>query len=408
MQRIVVTGMGIASPLGLSAPALWQELVEGRSGIRDITSFDTSGLPCRRAAEVPDLSTLEFPGRKSVWALSRSITMGFAAAKFALEDAGIAIAEANRSEMGVVYGTTLAGLGPLTRFDQQALRDGPRLADPLMFPSTGASAPGCQVSIMLGIEGFNTTVSNGQTSGLDAIHYACQFIRMGRADTVLAGGVEEICWESFLACCHRGLLAGSTNGGGECCRPFDSRRNGSVAGEGSAVLVLEDLEHARSRGAHIYAEVSGYGARFDASPQGTAGSESALEAMTASLGEAGLSPSGVDAVFASANGSVAGDRFEAQALRRLFEGAHPPPVTAVKSMLGESYSAAGLLQAAVAVLALQRQVVPPTPNYECPDPVAPLPSIAREALATPLSTALINTFGAVGNHASLVLSAYEN
>jgi 3-oxoacyl-[acyl-carrier-protein] synthase II len=280
---------------------------------------------------VPDLSTLEFPGRKSVWALSRSITMGFAAAKFALEDAGIAIADANRSEMGVVYGTTLAGLGPLTRFDQQALREGPRLADPLMFPSTGASAPGCQVSIMLGIDGFNTTLSNGQTSGLDAIHYARQFIRMGRAQMVMAGAVEEICLESFLACCHRGLLAGATNGSCECCRPFDSRRNGALAGEGSAVLVLEDWEHARNRGAHVYAEVSGYGACFDASPQGTSGPDAALGSMAAALRDAGLSPSDVDAVFASANGSVAGDRFEAQALRRLFTAAHLPPVTAVKS-----------------------------------------------------------------------------
>src|SRR6267142_4581965 len=164
MRRIVVTGIGVATPLGLDPRELWAAVSGGRSAIGPMSLFDVSEFPCGVGAEVKDLEAIEFTGRKSVWALSRSITLGFAAARLALADAGIALGPANNSGIGVVYGTTLSGLAPLAAFDQLALREGPRLADPLTFPSTGASAPACQISIMLGLDAFNTTLSNGQSS----------------------------------------------------------------------------------------------------------------------------------------------------------------------------------------------------------------------------------------------------
>lgn len=187
-MRIVVTGIGVLTPLGLESEQLSSAVSEGRSGIGPVSLFDTPELPGANAAEVKDLGAIQFSSRKSVWAISRSITLGFGAARLALENGGVKLkSDEVSSGIGVAYGTTLGGLAPLAKFDQLALREGPRLADPLTFPSTGASAPACQISIMLGLDGFNTTLSNGQSSGLDAIRYASQFIRLGRAHTVIAG-----------------------------------------------------------------------------------------------------------------------------------------------------------------------------------------------------------------------------
>jgi 3-oxoacyl-[acyl-carrier-protein] synthase II len=370
--------------------------------------FDVSEFPCGVGAEVKDLKAIEFTGRKSVWALSRSITLGFAAARLALADAGIALGPADNSGIGVVYGTTLSGLAPLAAFDQLALREGPRLADPLTFPSTGASAPACQISIMLGLDAFNTTLSNGQSSSLDAIRYASQFIQLGRAHTVIAGGVEEICKEIFVSCYRGHLLAGSKSGRTEACRPFDYRRSGTVLGEGGAALILEDLDHALRRNATIYAGVAGHGSSFDPSLRMTSKPKAAVTCMQSALREAKLEPSRIDAVFASANGSRVSDRVEMQALRNVFSDEHLPATTAAKSMLGESYSASGAIQSAIAVLALKHQAVPGTVNFERPDPTCPVDSVVKQTVSMPLSHVMVNAFGHSGNHASLVLSSYEN
>jgi 3-oxoacyl-[acyl-carrier-protein] synthase II len=406
-RRVVVTGLGVATPVGTGADAYWDALWAGRSGIGPISLFDASGLWSQSAAEVRDLSSVELPGRKEQWTVSRSITLGFAAAKLALEHARITVTEENRSQIGVVYGSTLACLNLLARFDQQALREGPRTCDPVMFPDTGVSAPACRVSILLGINAFNATLSNGPTSGLDAIAYGVHFIRMGRAHTVLAGGVEELCFETFLGYYRRGFLSGARDGGEEACRPFDRRRNGIVMGEGSAVLALEDLEHARERGATILAEVRGYGTAFDPLPCGGYDREArgATAAMANALGQAELAPAEVDWIAASASGSRVGDSMEAKATSRLFGTDRHPPVTALKSMLGDSYSAAGALQSAAAVLALHRGGIPPTMNCSEPDDECLRGSLVTSARDAKLKTVLVNSFGCNGNNASIVLAA---
>jgi 3-oxoacyl-[acyl-carrier-protein] synthase II len=401
MSRVVITGIGTVTPAGLANQALWQALTEKRSAISEVSLFDASPFRCHSAAEVKGLESDSFPGRKGLWQISRSIALAFAAAKAALEDAGIDGAPDTHREIGVVYGTTLGGLSPLLKLDRQALAEGPRATDPMLFPSAGASAPGCQISITLGMQAFNSTLSNGQTSGLDALQYAAQFIRLGRAQTVLAGAVEELSLDTFRACANGRLLAGSRAGTLEEMRPFDAGRSGFVLGEGAAVLVLESLEHAQRRHASIWAEFTGYG--FSFSPSSKTRLEAAITAIETALGRAGLQSSDLGAVFATANGSIAGDRIEGMALNATLPGC---PVTSIKPVVGESYSAAGAIQSAAALLALRHQVLPGTLGYEWPDRRCPRLPVVQDTREAKISSIIVNAFGRNGNHSSVVFSNY--
>jgi 3-oxoacyl-[acyl-carrier-protein] synthase II len=405
-RRVGITGIGVLSPIGTGSTAFWRGMLEGKAGIEPVTLFDTSKAGSHRAAEVKGFDPAQFVERKGLQYLNRSITLGCAAAKLALEDAEITVSDENRSRIGVVYGTTLSCLNMMARFDQQSLLEGPRSVNPMNFPNTGVSAPACQVSIMFGMDAFNTTLSNGPTSSLDAVKYAVDFIRLGRADLVLAGGVEELCVETFLAHALAGLLSGSSPSEEEICAPFDRRRNGIVLGEGSAVLVLEQYEQARRRGAPIYAEVGGYGSAFTpvASNGHCSQTRGAIAAMQGALNDARIDPSQIDLVCANANSSYAGDLMEAKALDQAFSIGQKPHITAIKSMIGESYSAAGALQVSAAALALRYQAIPPTINYGEPDTECPLDTIVRASQQTELRNILINAFGCNGNNASLLLT----
>jgi 3-oxoacyl-(acyl-carrier-protein) synthase len=273
----------------------------------------------------------------------------------------------------------------------------------MAFPDTGVSAPSCRVSIELGLRAFNTTLSNGQTSGLDAIAYAASFIRKGRASVVLVGGVEELCQETFFGHHRLGLLATPCNGTAESCRPFDRQRNGLVLGEGSAVLALEGFEHARSRGAKMLAEFRGYGSAFHPDGFDVRG-EDAAQAMQNALHHAAIDKKAIGAIFANANSSRAADRMESAVLARVFRD-DQPAVTAIKSMVGESYSAAGAMQAAAAVLALQHRMVPPTIGYLNADPDCSPVAVPTSAMLLDRPAAMVNAFGCNGNNASLVLAS---
>lgn len=403
MRRIVITGLGAITPAGSDPAALWDTLQAGKTCIEEISTFDASLCACKRAAQIKDAESIPFPGKKNLWTITRSILFGYAAAAGALQDARLS--SELRARTGVVFGSTLGGLTPLMSLDRQAVKDGPRLTDPLLFPSAGPSAPGCQVSITAGLQAFNTTLSNGQTSGLDAIHYAARWIRSGRHPLVVAGAVEEISLDILRTCERARLLAGSGRAGDGDCRPFDRRRTGFLLGEGAAALVLEDLEHALARNAHIYAEVAGYGFHFESRPSRRV--EAASLSIAAALTTAGKKPHQIDAAFASANGSVSGDRYEAEALSNIFSDL-PLSVTAVKSMLGESYSAAGSIQAVAAVLALNAGSVPGTYGFEQSDPNIGGLRVARQTMPAQLQAVLVNSFGRNGNHASLIVTSYVN
>jgi len=395
MSRVVITGIGVTTPAGRTNRDFWEALTEKRSAIDLVSLFDASPFRRPLAAEVKGVDGNTFPGRKSLWKISRSIALAFDAATSALYDAGIDTTPGQHPEMGVVFGTTLGGLAPLLDLDRQALAKGPRAADPMLFPSAGASAPSCQISVTLGMQAFNTTLSNGQTSGLDAIQYAAQFIRLGRAEAVLAGGVEEISLDTFRACLNGRLLAS------EQMRPFDATRSGFVLGEGAAVLVLESLEHALDRNANIWAEFTGYG--FSFSPSARTRLDAAITAIETALCRARLRPSDIGAVFANANGSVAGDRIEGQALNSALPGC---PVTSIKPVVGESYSAAGAIQSAAALLALRHQALPGTAGFDRPDRKCPGLPVVQDTREGKISSVMVNAFGRTGNHSSVVFSNY--
>lgn len=404
MKRVVITGIGMATPLGSCKDTFWLALLQSRIAIGPISVITPvqGAHGMRSGAEVKDLEALGFPGKRTLWNISRSIKLGYAAADASLKDAGIDSESTLRERIGVVFGSTLGGLGPLLDMERQAAQQGPRYVDPSLFPSAGPSAPGCQVSITGNMPTLNTTVSNGQTSGLDAIHYASRQIQLGRVDAALAGAVEEISPEIFTTCEEAMLLAGSRPGTDPACRPFDARRSGFVPGEGAACVLLEDLASARARNAHIYAEVTGYSFCFW--PRACRRNEAAARAMSQALRVAGVEADSIGAVFASANGSLAGDLAEAKGIHQMF-GEHGAPVIAIKGMLGESYSAAGLIQTVIGVLSLENKVAPSSCGCEVPDPHMPKIAIAQKPVPLAHSSVLINAFGRSGGHASLVLQA---
>jgi 3-oxoacyl-[acyl-carrier-protein] synthase II len=407
-RRVVITGIGVVSPMGIGAEAFWDGLSRGVSGIDDISRFDTMSFRSKRAAIVQDFECGKMLGRKECWSGSRSVSFALAAAKSALDHAGIEITSENQSSIGVSLGTTLACLNLMAKLDQQALREGPRTTDPALFPDTGVSAPACRISIMFGMRAFNVTLSNGATSGLDAIHYGVDAVRKGYAHTVLAGGMEEICKESFIGVYAQGLLSPGEIGEEEMCRPFDRRRSGTILGEGCAIVVLEDLEHARARGAHIWAEVIGYGTAFDPTASlSDGGGEAGCRAMRLALKDSAVMPDQVDLVFSNANSGRIGDIAESDALRCVFGQSSNLFVTATKSMLGESYSASGALQIAACAMAMEHGIIPPTINCEEPDPKCQVRQLVREPHETSIRIALANSSGWAGNAASLVLSTSD-
>jgi 3-oxoacyl-[acyl-carrier-protein] synthase II len=402
-KRIAITGLGVATPIGIGADAFWTALANGTSGIEPVSRFDVSRLRARHAAAVKTCDWAKIHGRKESWSGSRIVSFTLASAALALEHAGIELTPENRPQIGVAVGTTLACLNLMTGFDQQALREGPRTCDPMMFPDTGVSAPACRISIAFGVNAFNITLSNGATSGLDAIHYGGEAIRKGGAHTVLTGGTEEVCLESFAGAHVQGLLSGCRDGEPELCAPFDRRRNGIVLGEGCAILVLEEYEHARARGAQIWAEVLGYGTAFNPRQDLRSG-QAVCRAMRKALQDAGMDANEVDLVGSSANSSRLGDLAESDAIRCVFGNQPRPFVTAIKSMLGESYSATGAMQAAACVLSMHHETIPPTVGCNEPDPSCAVDRLVREPRKHSVRRALMNTLGCAGNAASLVLA----
>lgn len=399
MGKIVITGVGIVSALGASKQRFWEALLNGDAPFHPITGVDIlpDSTPWGAAVE-----NFEFPvpvKSRQPWTANRSIQFAIAAAQQALVDAGLADAglalnQSGSGEIGVVFGSTRSCLDLIVKLDQDGVQRGPRSVDPLLFPDANPAAPSCRVSLHLGLNAFNAILSNGPTAGLDAISYACHAIRDGLAPIVLAGGVEELTRHTFLFRESMEQLAAEPGP----CAPFSGQ--GVVLGEGCAVLVLEDEQHARDRHAEILAEVSGFGTCFWPEPIGTDRAWQAPEfAMRNALAEARVFPDQVDVVFASANGDTSGDALEARALQCVVPGV---PMTAVKASLGETHSAAGCLHAVACVLAMQSQTIPPTRGSD---------NAGNRAKAGPLNVGLVNCFSTSSStqtYSSLVLRAPEH
>lgn len=406
-RRIVVTGLGAVSPVGVGVDAMWESITAGRSGVGPITAFDASAYPVRFAACVDDWDPTPWIDTKEARRLSRFQQFALASALMAVEDAGLEIDETNADRVGVIVGSGIGGLA--TMEEQKAVLDakGPGRVSPFLVPMMIVDLAAGHISIRLGAKGINYAPVSACATGTHSIGEAGEAIRRGDADVVIAGGfdcgVTPLGLAGFSAA--RSLSTRNDDPQG-ASRPFDADRDGFVMGEGGAVLVLEELEHARSRGARIYGELAGYGASADAyhltapDPSG----DGARRAMQQALDSAGVSPSAVDYINAHGTSTGLGDAAETGAIKQVF-GADAPPVSSTKSMTGHLLGGAGSLEAAICLLAMRHGVLPPTINYTTPDPECDLdyvPNIAREAV---LRSALSNSFGFGGHNATLLFTA---
>jgi 3-oxoacyl-[acyl-carrier-protein] synthase II len=405
MKRIVVTGLGAITPLGLDVPSTWRAAVAGESGIDFIRSFDASGFPVRIAAEVKDFDPSTVAPPKEARRLDRNVLLALGAAKEAVDDA--ALDGFDPARVGVVLGSAIGGfLGIMEQGD--VLRErGPDRVSPHFLPSVLVDSASGQLAITLGLRGPNYAVVSACATGSHAVGEAAELIRRGDADAVLAGGTEACMHPLILAgfCAMRGLAAEEKHPP-RASRPFDATRAGFVIGEGACVLVLEELQAARARGAPIYAEVIGYGASNDAYHMAAPDPEfvGVSEMMRAALQRADLQPEDVDYINAHGTSTPLGDLAETKAIKDVFEDhAYELAVSSTKSVMGHTFGAAGAIEAMMCVLAIRDGVIPPTTNYEVPDPECDLDYVPNEARKADVKVALSNAMGLGGHNGCVIL-----
>jgi 3-oxoacyl-[acyl-carrier-protein] synthase II len=410
-RRVVVTGMGAVSPLGLDVPALWQGIREARSGIGPITLCDASNLDSRIAGEVRGFDPYNYMDRKEVRRNDRFIHLAIAAATEALRTAELSITRENADAIGVIIGSGIGGITTLAEGVVTLQERGPSRISPFLVPAMITNMASGQVSMMFGLKGPNYCPTSACASGAHAIGEAAEIIRRGWAVAMVAGGSEAPITPIGIASFASAKAISTRNDDPTgASRPFDADRDGFVLAEGGAVLVLEDLEFARSRGARILAELVGYGLSADAYhiTQPPPGGEGALRSMRAALHHAGLSPDDIDYINAHGTSTPAGDIAETEAIKRLLgERAYRVPVSSSKSQFGHLLGAAGAIEAIVSILAIQEGLLPPTINYTTPDPQCDLDYVPNTPRTARVDVVLSNSFGFGGHNVSLIFRRYE-
>ena len=410
-KRVVVTGLGCISPLGNDVPTSWRNLVDKQSGADFITHYDTSDYVCKIAAEVKGFDGIELFGPREARRMDPSTQFALAAAQQAVQDAALEINDGNRDRIGAVIGTAIGGIQTLyDQFDNFTKR-GPSRVSPFLVPMMLPDTPGGMVAINMGIRGINFAVVTACATGTNALGEASEVIRRGQTDVMLAGGCEAAIVPLAMAGLSK-MGAMSTYGGdpSRASRPFNLDRTGFVMGEGAAVLVLESLEHALSRGARILAELTSYGSTNDAFHI-SAPSENGLGAaicMRMALDRANLEPINIDYINAHGTGTPLNDKSETAAIKTVFDDyAYEVPISSTKSMTGHMLGAAGAVEALFAIKAIQESILPPTINYEVPDPECDLDYIPNEPRSKEVMNVMSNSFGFGGHNATIILSKFE-
>mgnify|MGYP001170038291 FL=1 len=410
-RRVVVTGVGAVSPLGLTAEETWRGLVDGRSGIRRIEGFDPSDLPVQIAGEVRGFSIGDWVDAKTARQMARFTQFAVAAAGMALQDGRLDPGSIDPCTAAVIMGTGAGGMATILEAQEVAQRRGLMRVSPFFMTTFPHNLPAYHIAQTFRFLGPSLTVSTACATGAQAIGEAMEVIRSGRADVALAGGTEHAIFPLFVASFAVQRAASTRNDEPErASRPFDADREGFVIGEGAAVLLLEAEEHALARGATIYAEVAGSGSSNDGyhpiapDPEGVG----AARAITAALADAGIEPSEVDYVNAHAASTPLGDKAETIAIKRaLGERAAEIPISSAKSMIGHLMGAAGAIEAMATVLTIRDQIIHPTINYETPDPECDLDYVPNVARRASVRVAISNSFGLGGQNACLVFRRYE-
>jgi 3-oxoacyl-[acyl-carrier-protein] synthase II len=404
LRRVAITGIGLVTPVGCGRDEVWSALIAGRSGIGPVSSFDTSAFAVHIGAEVRDFAAEACPRGPSLGHLGRASQFAVAAARMALKDGGIELSESERERAGVCMGTTSGEPGVVERYND-ARKIGALAKMPArLFSQYPCHSLAGNIASDIGLDGSALTFPTACAAGNYAIAYAADLIRAHHADVMLAGGADAFSRITYMGFARLGAIAPQR------CQPFDRNRKGMVPGEGAAVLVLEEADHAKARGATIYAEVRGCGITCDAYHM-TAGhpeGDGAFRAMRAALEQSAIGPDDVDYVSAHGTGTPTNDRIEVLAFRRVFgTRAHRIPMSSIKSMLGHTMGAASAMEAAACALAIHTGVIPPTVNYEAPDPDCDIDCVPNRARSIGPRVVLNNAYAFGGNNASLCLARYD-
>ena len=411
MRRVVVTGLGAVTPLGVGVRSTWDAVLAGTSGVGPITRFDAKDFSTTIAAEVKGFDPERFIDRKEIKRMDPFIHYAMAAAHMAMEDAGLAIDAALGPKVGVYMGSGLGGLSTLERYHQAYMEGGPRKISPFFITMLISNlAPG-HIAMRYGAKGPNIAMSTACSASSHATGEGMHAIRSGVCDVVIAGGAESTITPLGLGgFCTMKALSTRNDDPGTASRPFDRDRDGFIMGEGSTILILEELERARNRGAKIYAELVGYGASADAHhvTAPAPGGEGAARAMTAALADAGVPASAIDYINAHGTSTPYNDLFETMAIKTVFgDRAKSIAVSSTKSMTGHLLGAAGAIEGMFCSLALQEGVIPPTMNYTTPDPECDLDYVPNAPRRQAIRYAMSNSFGFGGTNSVLLFGRFE-
>jgi 3-oxoacyl-[acyl-carrier-protein] synthase II len=410
-RRVVVTGVGLVSPLGIGTEANWEALCAGRNGIGPITKFDAAQFSARIAGEVKRFDPLQFLEKKDVKKMDVFIQYAIAASQFAMDDARLSVTEDIATRVGVFIASGIGGFSTIEREHKALLEGGPRRISPFFIPASIINLAAGQVSIRFSAKGPNSATCTACSASAHAIGDALEIIRRNDAEVMIAGGSEAAITPmgvgGFAA---MRALSTRNDDPAHASRPFDRERDGFIMGEGSGVVILEELEFAKERGATIYAELVGYGMSADAfhitapSEDGDGG----MRVMASALDDAGVGPEAVDYINAHGTSTPYNDKLETLAIRRLFgEHAAKLAISSTKSMTGHLLGAAGGLEAGITALAIKHQLAPPTINYDTPDPECDLDYVPNQARALKIDYALSNSFGFGGTNGALLFKRYE-
>ncbi|MDC9725110.1 MAG: beta-ketoacyl-ACP synthase II [Gammaproteobacteria bacterium] len=405
-RRVVITGLGAITPVGLNVKETWENILAGKSGIAPLTIFDVSDYSVRFGGSVKNFDITTIIPRKDAKKMDTFIHYGIAAGKEAIEDSGIEVTDENAERFGVAIGAGIGGLPGIEAGYDAYLKGGPRKISPFFVPSNIINMVSGNLSIMYGLKGPNIAIATACSSGTHNIASAGRMIQYGDADIMLAGGAEMSTCKTGLGGFAAARALSTRNDDPEAAsRPWDKDRDGFVLGDGAGMVVLEEYEHAVKRGAHIYAELAGSGMSSDAyhmtSP--SVGGEGAARCMKNAMADAGLSAEQIDYVNAHGTSTPAGDAGETQALKSAFgPAAYDVAVSSTKSMIGHLLGAAGGVEAVFSVLAIQDQVAPPTINLDNPDPECDLDYVPHTARQMPLDVAMSNSFGFGGTNGTVI------
>lgn len=409
-HRVVVTGMGVVTSLGKDLDTFWNNLLEGKSGVSLVEAFDVSDYPTKIAASVKDFNPEDYIERKEARKMDRFVQFAAAAAKNAIEDSALNIAEqADPERVGVMIGSGIGGLGTFEDQHSALLEKGPKRVSPFFIPMMIANMASGHVSILHGAKGPNTTTVTACATGTHSIGESYRLIQRGDADVMICGGAEATIRPTGMAgFCSMRAMSTRNDEPEKASRPFDTERDGFVMGEGAGVLILESLEHAQKRGAQIYGEVIGYGLSADAHHMTEPDPNGPERCMNMAIRDAGIKPEQIDYINAHGTSTPVGDRSETTAIKRaLGDHAYKVAISSTKSMTGHLLGAAGGVEGIICGLTLKHGVIAPTINLEHPDPECDLDYVPNEARRADVQVAMSNSFGFGGHNATIILKKYE-